>query len=66
MISAKFIRKYPDAIKNILREKGLDETIVDHFLMIDKEWVEAKRRENYIKEGKSRLEAEIIKLLMGP
>lgn len=59
MLDIKLIRKDPDLVKDSMRRRGMDPTIVDHLLILDSEWRSLVKRLSFIRHQKKQLERQI-------
>jgi seryl-tRNA synthetase len=61
MLDANYIRQNPKEVKELLKKRFLDESLVDKFLEADKEFREIKKNVDALRAEKNKINVEIAK-----
>jgi seryl-tRNA synthetase len=59
MISRQFLRENPEAVREALRNKGIDDVDVDHVLEVDDEWRSLKQRGDELRHERNETSSKI-------
>ena len=59
MIDIKLLRENPKVVKESLKNRGMDEKVIDQFIKLDKEWRELKSEVDELRSRRNRISEEI-------
>ncbi|MEM2932876.1 MAG: serine--tRNA ligase [Candidatus Pacearchaeota archaeon] len=62
MLDPKLIRQNPRIIKEVLRKRFMDTSLVDEFLKVDKSFLQLKKKVDDLRKEKNKINAEISKI----
>ncbi|WP_136718077.1 serine--tRNA ligase [Halorientalis salina] len=62
MISRQFLRENPDAVRDALEQKGVDDVDLDRILELDEEWRELKARGDDLRHERNEVSSKIGQL----